>query len=143
VADEIRSRPYRDDLQAAYQRIAELERQLALRDAEDPAKQMLVSLDRERAALAARGPTELTRAERALPNLVIVPFGSLAFGTFVIGLWWLSAMFIALGAAICAMVRALVRRRADVHHGEISRLDVRIAELKRLRAEATGDRSDR
>ena len=127
---------YRDDLAAAYERIATLERELAARSGEDPAANLLAWLEQERARIAASGPAKLTRAQRALPNVVTIPFGAFAFGSFVIGLWWLSLLVILLAIAISWGVRTLVRWHADADRRALLRIDERVADLARLHARA-------
>jgi hypothetical protein len=135
VNDEDRGRAYRDELGAALDRVAALERQLAQREAGDRAAQWLSSLEQERARLLAREPTRLTLAQRALPNLVTVPCAAFAVGAFLIGLWWLAAIVIGIAAAINWGVRALVRWRSESRARELLRFDERIAELTRLGGE--------
>ena len=114
VSNEGPRHAYRDDLAAAYERIATLERELAARSSEDPDANLLASgWSKSAPLIAASGPTKLTRAQRALPNVVTIPFGAFAFGSFLIGLWWLALLTILLAVAISWGVRALVRWHAD------------------------------
>jgi hypothetical protein len=139
VSNEGPRRAYRDDLAAAYARIATLERELAARKSEDPAANLLTWLEQERARISASGPTRLTRAQRALPNVVTVPFGAFAFGCFVIGLWWLALAAILLAVAISWGVRTLVRWHADADRRALLRIDERVAALARHHARENSD----
>lgn len=137
MGDDVRGLAYRDELAAAYDRIAALERKLAGQSADDPASRLIAWLEEERARIAANEQTRLTRAQRALPNLVIIPFGAFAVGAFAIGLWWLSALTVGAAVLLARAVHTFVRWRAESDRRSLARIDQRIGEILRIERETS------
>ncbi len=119
---------YREELSAAYERIGELERELAVARGLDGSDALGRMLEQRAQLVKTLRPRQLTLGSIGLGALFGAPFGGIGIATHD---WHLIVLGLVVGTVIALFMRVVVpigNRRA------IEALDAKIAEARRVRA---------